>query len=394
MNHLYSILSPLLFILGGIGNTLCIIVYLKIIIGKSGGAVSSSIILLFLACSDTIFLCEESLYTGFWVYTGKPFEALPLACAVKWFIQGTAYHVSGLTIAIFTLERMFAVTNPLKVHRIWTRRRTLMIVGGTVALWSLAECQYFYGIGTAPPSNETIPFRDLACTVTSLEYQYFLITTWAYVEAVLTFLEILTIFVGNAIIIWTINRRKVNSTDGNTSLRNREITRRLIAVSLVHLIVSVPWVVIATSQWAPDREGGSAKDIRTFIYFQFSLILIHIQSSVSFILYTLSGANFRQKVKELLQEIFVKITCRSIIRSLRERYSSRGGTRSTHSSHFSKTTLVSEISVSSETKQPLEELCSIDADNQPQANHCFQNTAYEEGYVQPPVKQSSIDIIL
>ena len=98
-------------------------------------------------------------------------------------------------------------------------------------------------------------------------------------------------------------------------------------------------------------------------------------------------------MKELLQEIFVKITCRSIIRSLRERYSSRGGTRSTHSSHFSKTTLVSEISVSSETKQPLEELCSIDADNQPQANHCFQNTAYEEGNDQPPVKQSSIDII-
>ena len=394
IKHLDYVLSPLLFVLGGIGNTLCIIVYVQIIIGKSNGAVSSSIILLFLACSDTIFLCEESLYSGFWVYTGEPLEAEPLACKLKWFIQGTSYHVSGLTIAIFTMERMFAVIYPMKVHRIWTRRRTLMIVSGTVVLWALAESQFFYGIDRVPLTNETVLFRDLACRTTTLEYRAFLIGTWAYIEAFVGFLEILTIFGGNAIIIWTLHRRNVHSTIGNTSVQNREITRRLIAVSLVHLLASIPWVVIVTSQWELGNVHGSDKDMRNFLYFQFSLLLLHIQSSISFLLYTISGASFRHKVKELLINIFEKLTCRSINRPLKRSRSSCGG-NSSHGSQISKRTQSSEINVPPLTKPPLEEQSAIDANDHPQIKQPLEDChcVYDDVRDYQPVEQSSIDTI-
>ena len=217
-----------------------------------------------------------------------------------------------------------------------------------------------------------------------------------HIEAFVGFLEILTIFGGNAIIIWTLHRRNVHSTIGNTSLQNREITRRLIAVSLVHLLASIPWVVIVTSQWELGNVHGSHKDMRNFLYFQFSLILLHIQSSISFILYTISGASFRHKVKELLIEIFEKLTCPSINcsinRSLKRSRSSCGG-NSSHGSQISKRTQSSEINVPALTKPPLEEQSAIDANNHPQIKqpledcHCVHDDVRD--YQQ--VEQSSID---
>ena len=295
---------PFLLVFGTAGNILCIIVYAR----KWS---TYSIPLLFLSCIDLVFLWEECLFSGSWAYFGDALEAKPYGCKVAFYICMGAFFASMFVIATLTVLRIYAILKPWTFNSTCTPRRVFCVVLMLLLLALAMESHILVGFKNFYSLDQTITYRAMACDVVSDTYFSFYSQKWLVVEEVISLAGLGIIFIGNGVIIVNLLKRMgIN----DSTLHARENSRRLIAVSFIYLIAWGPWIVFAMTFWDFERKVGSSQDRERMIIFDFTVIPVMFQSAFGFVVYFLTGSEFRAEVRRVLytQRIGSRYTSRPV----------------------------------------------------------------------------------
>lgn len=120
---LHNYYTPLVAVIGSIGNVLSIVVFFHTKLRK----LSSSYYLAALGVSDTIFLLINFLS---WLPYGGELQANDFACKLTTFLGGASSVLSAWMVVAFTIERFIAVLYPLRRQTMCTVRRAKFIILG------------------------------------------------------------------------------------------------------------------------------------------------------------------------------------------------------------------------------------------------------------------------
>lgn len=362
-------LTMFIIVIGLIGNTLTASVFSH----KKFRTNSSGVYLLCLAFSDGLFLVlhffEDTLRTYKDVYLSSRKEVLHPSCGFyvhsdSYFNGDSIYHlvnsfnftdkfditcrllnyfryllrfISAYIIVFFTIQRAAVVHSPLKDN--FKSKRSAWIV--VLIISTLASVMS----GWVPFMFKTQSYEDkLYCDIQK-EYskEYFRLTI-AYISIIML-IPIVTIFVGNSIIISSTFRAnlKRKNLQNMPSLKNSQnysyvrsqsastksekkslnkrnkfskpnhghstkITRMLIFVSLSYAILNLPYFIT----WCFFFYGMAFREItqvnRNYLFasIQISELFYILNYGIHFYIYCASGKNFRDNIKSMFKQLCFK----------------------------------------------------------------------------------------
>ena len=277
---------PLCLVCGTTGNLAAFIVYIR----KWS---SFTIPLIFLSCLDLLFLWLDSLFSGSWAFFRQALESKRFACSVSNFIMIATLIGSTFIVTLFTIMRAYSVVRPHGFSSICTPKRVLCLASSLVIVAFAMESHMLFGFLPEFNQNETITYRAMACQQYA-HYFDFYFNHWIIVEAVITLAGLGVIFIGNGVVIVKMLR---NWKSSNRSLAAPEISRRLIAISIIQLLAWGPWIVLPLA--AVDLVGVEENKLQLVLWELF-LIPLRFQSGFGFLIYTCIGSEFRAEMKRVI----------------------------------------------------------------------------------------------
>ena len=282
---------PICFVSGTVGHIISFIVYIR----KWS---SFTVPLAFLSCLDLLLLWTDSVFSGSWAYFRHVLETRFYGCGISYYLYLASFYGSTVIVALFTILRTFSVVRPLKFAPIFTTKRVLYSACILTLIVFATECHYIFGFTSIPHYNTTILYRYMVCGFGSDTYSTFYFNYWVLVEMIVLLVSLGAIVIGNTVVIISLVRRK---PVGNTAIDTSEISRRLIAVSIVQILVWTPWIVLLMIGAGLDREIGSYEDRLLLVLVELGLVLVRAQCGFGFIAYSFVGSEFRAE--------FLRIVC-------------------------------------------------------------------------------------
>ncbi|KAL3848132.1 hypothetical protein ACJMK2_019009 [Sinanodonta woodiana] len=310
--------SPILIVIGTVGNILSIVVLVR----RSLRSSTTMYYLTVLAGSD---LC--ALYFGLlrlWVeFTFKiPIRNLSdVICKVHTFI---VYVVTDFTVWILvavTFDRCLSVTVPFKAKRLCTRRSSRLVIVVIALCLILFNSHFFWTLGLT--DNKGIPVCD------SLPHAIdFMNWVWPWMDfCVFSLIPFAVMIICNIIIICNMiqskrklrqnlgiqlnniseqepqKQKSLQETTRQQSFRPRttsSLTVMLLTVNCVFLLTTSPVVahLVADKYWVNADESVLAK-----ISLSWTIVnmLQYMNNAIHFFLYCLTGPKFRQELKILFK---------------------------------------------------------------------------------------------
>lgn len=239
-----------------------------------------------LALTDTLAIASKVVY---WQVSNHHLRLTAPGCAIIMFIQQFSTTYANWVVVAMTTERFLAVWFPLRVGRIYTRRKAFIVLA-CLALATSAVYVFFFWAW-----NEHYELNYGYWCEINPEYVVTFLTWFYWVEGFYSaVLPCLFILIGNVLIITNIRRARkaqrhlTNAFDqgGRKSRDQRQITVMLIVVSLVFLLLNLPGAVLyfATNSWVRSAPYEKVK-------YMFTSRLIHLLAdanhAVNFYLYFL-----------------------------------------------------------------------------------------------------------
>lgn len=218
--------TPVLIVLGCIGNLISIIVFYK----SKLRAQSTSQYLSALALSDTLFLCQ---LLAPWL---KAVGAINLFarngfCQLFVYLSYVTCNYSSWLVVAFTTERFVAVVYPLRLNAIYTVKRARHIIGLLAAVALLLN---------VPVLRFAVPRGD-DCDVDELVMVH--AARFNVLDTVVSFtLPLTAIVVLNSCIVWGVYRVSRARAHLTSRLRpgSQRVTRMLLIVSSVFVLLNLP----------------------------------------------------------------------------------------------------------------------------------------------------------
>ncbi|XP_058461169.1 growth hormone secretagogue receptor type 1-like [Malaya genurostris] len=318
--------TPALVVVGSIGNILSVLVFFNTKLRK----LSSSYYLAALGISDTCFLL--GLFVTWLSFFQVHIYTREVYCQMFTFSSGLSSFLSVWYVVAFTFERFIVVLYPLKRQSWCTVRRAKLVIISLTLLGGIHSAPYilFAGPQFSERNNSTI------CDVRE-EYKPQMII-FNYIDTVIVFLVPFTIIlVLNSITsftVWrvaglrrnmTLIRRKSSNLDvrrqlslqrtcphpngRNNVLQQRpginrivnsqmKVTKMLLIVSSVFVCLNLPSYLMRV------RAFIEAEPSNLTILIQYYCYLFFITNfGINFILYCISGQNFRKAVIEMFNRI-------------------------------------------------------------------------------------------
>ncbi|XP_058832589.1 growth hormone secretagogue receptor type 1-like [Topomyia yanbarensis] len=318
--------TPALVVVGSIGNILSVLVFFNTRLRK----LSSSYYLAALGISDTCFLL--GLFVTWLSFFQVHIYTREVYCQIFTFSSGLSSFLSVWYVVAFTFERFIVVLYPLKRQSWCTVRRAKLIIVSLTLLGGVHSAPYilFAGPQFSEMNNSTI------CDVRE-EYKPQMII-FNYIDTVIVFVVPFTIIlVFNSITsftVWrvaglrrnmTVIRRKASSIDVRRQLsmqrtcphpngRNNvllqrpgigrivnsqmKVTKMLLIVSSVFVCLNLPSYLMRV------RAFIEAEPSNLTILVQYYCYLFFITNfGINFILYCISGQNFRKAVIEMFNRL-------------------------------------------------------------------------------------------
>ena len=305
INTIRKVGPPLLLIGGTIGNFLVCAVLMR----KRFKQITTSVFLLALAISDTIYL-YFSHFTMDWmsVVFSLSFRTYSdWSCRLIVFIWRMAAVVSSWLVVAVTIERLFAVLIPFKAKVICVRRKAYFIVGIIICLVFMINLFALFAYKVHAVYNNR---RGPLCYVNE---DYGSLVTLVVVMldyAVYSFIPVCIIFLSNtAIIIRLAHARRTRSrrSEGCHGEAKR-LTVMLITVSFVFLLTTLPICSMAAFyaivMYNGDTVDGKInRDLSALIL----RVLMNSNHAFNFLLYCLSGPPFRQELWAMLSDCFREV---------------------------------------------------------------------------------------
>ncbi|XP_021698327.1 growth hormone secretagogue receptor type 1-like [Aedes aegypti] len=314
--------TPALVVSGSIGNILSVLVFFNTKLKK----LSSSYYLAALGISDTCFLL--GLFVTWLSFFQIHIYTREVYCQLFTFSSGLSSFLSVWYVVAFTFERFIVVLYPLKRQSWCTVRRAKLVIVGLTFLGGLHSAPYIFFAGPqfSERTNATI------CDVRE-EYKPQMII-FNYLDTVIVFVVPFTIIlVLNSITgftVWrvaglrrsmTLIRRKPSSFEirrqlsmqrscphpngRNNVLKQRpeigrmvnsqmKVTKMLLIVSSVFVCLNLPSYLMRVRAFIETEPSSLTILVQYYCYLFFIT-----NFGINFILYCISGQNFRKAVIEM-----------------------------------------------------------------------------------------------
>ncbi|XP_037088168.1 neuropeptides capa receptor-like [Pollicipes pollicipes] len=264
---------------------------------------SSSYYLSALAASDTGFLLTQLVA---WLENvDVPLFVQPVVCQLTQYVASCCSFLSPWFVVGFTVERFVAVCYPLHRPSFCTVHRAKLLVGGLTAVAAVSNTYTLVIIRPAAIANR----HQVVCDVDFDRYPsvgFWLMGADVLATLVLPFLLIvlLNVQIARAICRLELVRRMmyVTSAEQGTPRANsqQKITKMLLIVSSVFLMLNLPFYVMRI--WAFIATlTGSTPDVSVWLVVAQAAAnsLFQLNFGINFLLYCVSGQNFRRAVRSL-----------------------------------------------------------------------------------------------
>ncbi|XP_031347093.1 neuropeptides capa receptor-like [Photinus pyralis] len=306
--------TPILVYLGTIGNALSMVVFFKTKLKK----LSSSYYLASLALSDSVFLL--SLFVVWLNMVDVNWFNQHGVCQLMVYLTGACSFLSVWLVLAFTVERFIAVRYPLLRQSVCTVSRAKMIISILVVLSILifSPLLLFARVQVVPQKTTEL------CTIDS-DFENFA-TVFNIIDTAVTFvIPVFVIVILNTCIsrtIWKLGsvRRKLTyrgalpevpthskreSTKGcrvkpSVHLSQNKITKMLLVVSTVCLCLNFPSYLMRVLTYLIELRVIEDVNIPLFLTVQHCCLqLFNTNFGINFVLYCISGQNFRKAMQSL-----------------------------------------------------------------------------------------------
>lgn len=307
---LWRTIPPLIVLVGVLGNILTIIV-----LKRSTKKMKSTILyLLILAVSDTLFLLNTpvrqwTIHT--WKYDFRSSNVV--VCKLSVFLTYSTYQFSCWLLVAVTMERVFSVMMPYKVHeRCNLRASVTVILSLFLTIFGLNSHILFF-MGHRKYGNKQY------CQPLTKEYVDFFNKGWSWIHFAVAFvMPFLILLVGNGIIIKQLRasqkeRKRMSMADSETlKAKNKEkraVMIVLVMLNTVFFISQTPTIYFMVNPYFVDRARHLPCDRHLdytyqmdiiWFWYTFTSLLSYTNATMNFIMYVLSGTRFRGEVKALL----------------------------------------------------------------------------------------------
>ena len=294
-DYIVLICTPIIVISGTLGNVLSIVIMLR----AHFRSISTGVYLCCLAIVDTVFLFVNNMHMSF-INTVFGIDLTSLSehtCRMYIYLLFVSKCLSAWFVVAVTVERLVAVSFPLKANVLTTRRRAWYVVG---AMAIIACCVYSLSAITfgrqqlrdRPHCNMQQKYKDqnLKVALNGID----LVLACILPSSVLFFSNV-------ALIVKLIQRRGLrNKLTRNQSERSRSgnsrLTGMLLGISVMFLLLNLPFSLYSVcTAVKPTLESPTQ---HTLIY----RILYTLQitnNAINFPLYCLTGPTFRGEVANL-----------------------------------------------------------------------------------------------
>ncbi|XP_058123436.1 thyrotropin-releasing hormone receptor-like [Anopheles ziemanni] len=316
---------PALVLFGTIGNILSVLVFFKTKLRK----LSSSYYLAALGLSDTVYLFGLFVtWLDFFqvhIYTREPY------CQLFTYMSGVSSFLSVWYVVAFTFERFIVVRYPLKRQSWCTVRRAKTIIACLTMFGSVLCVPYIFYAGTQLSERNNLIICDLR-----KEYKAQM-EIFNYIDTVIVFVVPFTIIVVlnsvTSFTVWrfaglrrnmTLPKRKPSNLEirrqmsfqyfsthpnGRNGILRRpsmrenrmlhsqmKVTKMLLLVSSVFVCLNLPSYVMRVRAFVETQPSYHLILLQYYFY-----IFFITNFGINFILYCISGQNFRKAVIEMFR---------------------------------------------------------------------------------------------
>ena len=296
---LWIYVSPLILLLGLIGNSLTIVVMRS----KRYSGTNVKAYMMMMAICDCIFLLftiSPEWFDAMRLFTFK--ELHPFTCKLEKFIQYTAGDASVWILAAFTVDRTMAVWSPLRRRHACLPRHAWITSIGLCCVAVVKNLHVFWsrGLEHRRGKNTTLVWiKNCGYPPPFDDFEQF-VRPWIAFSFV-SVLPFCIICISNIVIIHTLMAsrriRKQSGINGQQQEANfRQTTIMCLSVSFAFLITVTPTIILLIGKpyW---RKGNSARayDIAKAINNQ----LLCVNHSINFWLYCITGEAFRDELRRI-----------------------------------------------------------------------------------------------
>ena len=300
---IWKTVPPILLVFGTCGNVLSIVV----LTGKSIRKSTTGLYLIVLTFSDLAVL-----YTGLlrqWIIHLFEFDVRQvseIACKIHtWLVYSSLDFSAWLLIAV-TLERIIAVWFPYALKTKCNRQNgSILIIGILIAVLGL-NSHLLYGIVFIRTDNKTE-----TCGYIDANYKRFMNTAWSLIDlCAFCLIPFSFIVIGNCLILLKVAKShrkaipkkipgKHKTSQKSKDNQQSSMTAILVTLNTVFLLTTLPVSVynIGHAHWSTTDDPNVLA--RLDLWWAVVNMLMYTNNAVNFLLYSLSGSQFRQEAKRI-----------------------------------------------------------------------------------------------
>ena len=288
---------PIIIVVGALGNIFSFILMLQ----REMRHTSTYFYLAVLAIADTLVLFVSAFKT--WIRTWSNFELLHISdasCKTLMFLTYFSLHLSAWLVVAVTLERFIVVWFPLKATTICsTTRAKLTILFLMLALFLLNVHLFWTAELVIDPetgAKECAMLRDY-------DILYKEVVPWLHFT-VYSFIPFATLLIFNILIIVSLIRHRqmithqMTKDDRRTQYHHRKLAITLLCISFVWIFTTTPSALYTVLPLKPQTMDDRAKLLLVKII---CYLIMYVNHSINFLLYCITGRNFRYKFSRLLR---------------------------------------------------------------------------------------------
>ncbi|XP_065650216.1 proteinase-activated receptor 1-like [Hydra vulgaris] len=332
INHIYTIYIGVIFsIFGLLGNLVSIAVWKRINRKRCNDRKSAGVYLITLNVTDScllvLFLSTEALqelmpslihgsyhgsYTFFYTHVGIPL--------FYWF-----FCTSVWIVVFLTLNRFIAVLFPLRSKRLNSLTNTYIIISVLFFLSLVLNIPRFYNYQISFISNSSVHEMFNQTQIKSFHSYEFGVQCMF-----LLFSPFLIISVLNSLIILKLCQKTGVGERSKRLLLSQEKKTTLILMTVsISFLIFLMWQCASQCFWIIELESNDSNDSKTYdLFHQFGILGIVINSSNNFILYCVSGMEFRKELYAIFKKQFKstdKIGSNNTLNIFREKLNTSDG---------------------------------------------------------------------
>ena len=309
--QMWKYIPPVIIVLGTVGNTLSILVMLR----KQFRHTTMSFHLIALAIADTLALYCGLLPICLDAYLSTNLGHSIFLCKMRNLLVFYVSHTASWILVCLTLERFVAVIFP-HYCRLFTKARAAIILAFIILILLIFDLHFFWTFHLQehtsqyidPLTNTTKNHTTRVCWVYK-EHEDFLTNTWPWIDlALFSLLPFMFIIIGNISICIKLgltyyNRRKLGSSTNQSQNQTKLISTSIVlgSVSLIFVVSTLPVTIWQLHMiHTPYNEDARAKIQITGTAIQ---LLQYLNNAFNFVLYCLTGRQFRKELIIMLTRI-------------------------------------------------------------------------------------------